>query len=104
MTSTDAQGRLPAAQQAADYAQIVGSALALANDRVLTDIRSFAWRVQLEAPPCPGEWWDVRPMLDPREITPLAVDMATLALQYARQAGLVYQHPVHEHLVCIVAA
>lgn len=104
MMPTDSVTPSFAAAQAVEYTQILGSACVLANDRVLSDIRSCAWRVQLDTPPCPGAWFDVRPMLDAREYSASSVDMATLALQYARQVGLVYQHPVHAHLVCIVAA
>jgi hypothetical protein len=44
-------------------------------------------------------WYDTRPMLDPREHSGELVDMATEAIQYGLQRGLLVSHPEHAHLV-----
>jgi len=75
--------------------QMAHSLAALA---VISDIESEAVRVHL---PEPGRWYDTRPMLDPREHAPEIVDMATQALDYALQQGLVHRHSQQQHLVRI---
>lgn len=71
------------------------------NAAALADIRELCVRVQLAAPPYPGHWYDTRPWLDPREHSPLVVDMAAMTLQWAADVGLVLTHPLHPHLVCV---
>lgn len=80
---------------------LISQGLLLANAAVLSDIRRHCVRVDLPAAPYSGEWFDTRPMLDPREHRPQNVDMATTALQWANDTGLVHRHPLHAHLVCV---
>lgn len=80
---------------------LLAQGLDRANAAALADIRSECVRVHLQAQPYPGEWRDTRPMLDPREHTPIQVDMAAATLQWACDVGLVHRHPLHTHLVCI---
>jgi hypothetical protein len=47
-------------------------------------------------------WYDVRPMLDPREQPPQLIDMARLELEYASQRGLTVAHPHRGYLLRIV--
>lgn len=70
--------------------------LEIANRAVVCDIESECVRVDM------GDslrWYDTRPMVDPREHSPDCIDMATQALHYGEQAGLIERHPAHRHLV-----
>jgi hypothetical protein len=44
-------------------------------------------------------WYDTRPMLDPREHSPEMLDMATDAIQYGVETGLLVRHAEHSYLV-----
>lgn len=80
--------------------QHVTSTLRIANRAVAEDIESYSAATTL--PGDPTRWHDTRPMLDPREHAPEALDMAVEALAYAEFAGLVVRHPEHRHLVRLV--
>ncbi len=69
----------------------------LADDRTVTDIKSYSVGTEIDG----TRWLDTRPMTDPRERAPEAVDIAVVALAYARLRGLVHTHPEHAHLVRI---
>lgn len=70
-----------------------------ADHAVISDITAACVALaQQPGQPC---WYDTRPMTDPREHAPPQLDMAVQALQYARERGLVAQHPQHPHLVRI---
>lgn len=75
---------------------------AIANDAVICDIESEAHPVML--PDSIHKWWDVRPMVDPREHAPESVDMARRAIDYALSAGLAVRHPTEQHLLRITRA
>ncbi len=75
----------------------INSALRLANRAVVSDIETYSAPVQLEG----QRWYDTRPMLDPREHSPEALDMAVEALAYAEFSGLVQRHPQLRYLVQI---
>jgi hypothetical protein len=83
-------------------AQHLTLAMRIANRAVVEDLETYAHEVKL-----PGEtttWHDTRPMLDPREHAPIAIDMAVEALAYAEQAELIVRHPAERHLVRISRA
>jgi hypothetical protein len=46
-------------------------------------------------------WFDIRAMLDPRELCDETIDMMDQALTYAAQRGLFKRHPDFAHLVRI---
>ena len=68
----------------------------LADLYVIADIETGGVRVD--------GWWDIRPMLDPRELCDESIDMNRQALDYARRRGLVHAHPEYEYLLRIVKA
>lgn len=70
-------------QPAADH--LVAKALRIADRAVLADIKSEAARAGADGA------YDVRPMLDARERSGPAIDMASDALAYALDRGLVVQ-------------
>lgn len=76
----------------------IADAMEIANRAVLEDIESYAVKVTLEG----QTWYDTRPMLDPREHAPEALDMAAQALRYAEKAGLMSRHRAERHLVRLV--
>lgn len=82
--------------------QLISAAFAIAADAVVTDIESEAHAVIL--PRSIHRWWDVRPMVDPREHAPEIVDMARRAIDYALTAGLAERHPTEQHLLRIIRA
>lgn len=82
----------------AEVMQLLRRGLALANHAVVDAIRSQAVRVQLDG----NAWHDVRPMLDPREVSGEAIDFNAECLSWAEHAGLVRRHVEHAHLVRIV--
>lgn len=79
--------------------QLLRRGLALGNAAVVDTVRSEGVRVQI---PDAGDWFDTRPMLDPREHSPQVTDMAAEALSYGEAAGLLCRHSVHRHLVRVV--
>jgi hypothetical protein len=81
-------------------AELVRHATQIADRAVVADIETEA--VHMASLPGRPSWWDVRPMLDEREHSPLCIDMATQALQYALMRGLVVRHEEQAHLVRIV--
>ena len=46
-------------------------------------------------------WFDVRPLVDPRERSAHQVDIANEALELGTCTGLLARHPLHPHLVRI---
>lgn len=74
------------------HLSLVRLAFLIANRAVVSDIESEC--VALE-----GGWWDVRPMLDPREHSPEVVDMVREAIDYALASQLAVRHPQHAHLL-----
>ena len=70
-------------------------AFLIANRAVVADIESYGVK-------CAHGYYDVRPMLDPREHAPEAIDMAREALAYALASHIAVRHPQLEHLVRIV--
>ena len=44
-------------------------------------------------------WLDTRPMLDPRECSGAAIDLASEHLSYLGAAGIATRHPTMRHLV-----
>jgi hypothetical protein len=72
-------------------------AMRIASRAVICDIETEAVAVQIDG----QRFYDVRPMLDPREHDSVCIDMAAEALSYALDAGLVEQHPATPHLVRI---
>ncbi len=79
--------------------QLLRRGLAIGNQAVIDTVRTEAVRVNL---PEPGDWFDTRPMLDPREHAPENINSAAEALSYGESAGLLRRHPVQRHLVCLV--
>lgn len=47
-------------------------------------------------------WYDMRPMLDPREVCDDTLEMNRQSLDYALGRGLISAHPLLPHLVRIV--
>lgn len=78
-----------------DESAIVAIAFKLANAAVVSDIESNACKVQVAG----ATWYDIRPMLDPREHASEAIDMAGLAIGYALCSGVIFRHPEQTHLV-----
>ena len=70
-------------------------AVRIANAAVVADIESNC--PALRSPCGRITWYDVRPMLDPREHSPQVVDMATEAITYGVEAGLLLRHDEHPH-------
>lgn len=74
-------------------------AFELANDYVISDIECNGRAVQL----CDKRrWYDVRGMLDERELSPQCIDMNQQALAYAEEAGLIERNAASPHLVRIL--
>lgn len=78
-------------------AELVRRSLLIADRAVVADITDACLSQRMTD----ATWWDVRPMLDPREHSMECVDMATEALDYAQMRGLVARHPELKHLVRI---
>lgn len=74
--------------------ELIARAFHIATRAVITDIESYC--VQYA-----NGWWDTRPMLDPREHAPEAIDMAREAIDYAISAHIAVRHPMQPHLVRI---
>jgi len=72
-------------------------AMRIAARAVITDIETEATAVRIEG----ALFYDVRPMLDPREHDSICIDMAGEAISYAIDAGLITSHPAAPHLVRI---
>lgn len=53
--------------------------------------------------PC-GRWYDIRPMLDPREQSTAAIDQVVEVLQHAEAHGLVLRHAQQRHLLRVAQA
>ena len=76
-------------------AQHVARAMRLANAAVVSDIESN----------CPAlrsacgtiTWYDTRPMLDQREHSPEVIDMASEAIEYGVESGLLIRHEQHPY-------
>lgn len=77
----------------ANEVMALGLALRIANRAAVEDIEANAIRVWTMTS---GLWYDVRPMLDPREASPEVIDMASEAIAYAAKSGLIEQHPAPE--------
>lgn len=78
-------------------AELVAQAFRIANAAVISDIESEGNRITTIS----GRWYDVRPMLDPREHSSEVIDMFSEAIAYALAAGLITADPTHAHLVRI---
>lgn len=76
---------------------LIAQAFRIANAAVITDIETTAARVNGGT----GRWYDIRPMLDPREQCSEFIDMNSQAIAYALAVGLVTADPTHAHLVRI---
>jgi hypothetical protein len=83
---------------AASDLQMLRRGLAIGNRAVVDTIKEGV-RVRL---PDGGRWYDIRPLIDPREHCPESVDMAAEALSYAESAGLARRHSEYRHLLCIL--
>lgn len=80
-------------------ANLIGEALMLADQAVVCDIETHAYHAGLTTE---GRFiWDLRPMVDPREAPDDVIEMATLAIGYARRRGLISQAGENEMLVVI---
>lgn len=78
-------------------------AFSIANRAVLEDLDDYAVPATIEWAGIPAKCFDTRPMLDPREHAPEAIDMATEALGFAERSGLIERHPQHRYLVRIAS-
>jgi hypothetical protein len=78
--------------------QLVGMALALADRSVVCDVESEG---NLVVMPDGSRWWDIRPMFNPHEHCNEVIDMARQAVSYGLARGVLFGHPLHEHLVHI---
>ena len=83
-----------------DQATLMSAAVRIANQAVVADIQCNAVHTTQDG----QVWWDTRPMLDPREHAPMALDMALLDLDYAVLAGVACRHADHPYLLRITAA
>lgn len=70
----------------------------IADRAVICDIECEGISTQLDGQ-C---WYDVRPMLDPREVCDDVAEMNRQALGYAIARGLVGVHRDHPHLLRII--
>lgn len=86
---------MPITNNAVLLAELHRYAVQIADDEARSSIESNAHMA--DAP-----WWDVRPMLDPREHAPQVIDLHKVHLQYARLRGLVEVHPDTPHYVRLV--
>jgi hypothetical protein len=72
----------------------------VARDAIIADIQTECAKAA-----APGEaaadWYDTRPMLDPREHAPQVLDMAARALALADAMRIITRHPHAQHLVRI---
>lgn len=84
---------------AVQAAELIRRGLLLADHKVLADIQAECHLVSPRHDP--QGWRDIRPMLDQRERSAMATDMAAEALAYARDRGLIEHHPNSAHLVRI---
>lgn len=75
---------------------MVETSLRIARRAVVADVQCYAVRVHL---PEPGRWYDTRPMVDPRELSPECVDQAVETLAFGQAVGALVQHPQQQHLV-----
>lgn len=83
-----------------DEATLMSAAMRIARQSVVADIECNANRTKLEG----TVYWDTRPMLDPREHAPEALDMALQALDFAVLSGLAVRHQDKPYLLRITAA
>lgn len=109
MSTTDTHDLAPDLPPVTTAADDVKAALALlrqavdiANRAVITDIETECQRHRLLSDNGQHWWYDVRTMTSLQEYGPESVDMATQALQYALDSGLIQPHPRHPHYVRIV--
>lgn len=82
-----------------DALRVVQWAFVLANAAVISDIETGAQKIERDG----RIWWDTRPMTDPREHSPICVDMAQQAIDYALHSGLAHAHPVQTYLLLLDA-
>lgn len=76
---------------------LTAMAAKLAGEAVVADIQTGAVHTVIDG----QTWWDTRPMLDPREHSPVVIDMATEAIQYALDAGIATRHPHRSYLLAL---
>ena len=79
-----------------DVIQLLRRATLIADAAAFSDIEANADAVSTGEGP---QWYDVRPMLDEREHSLEAIDLATEAIHYAVQRGLATRHPTIPHLL-----
>lgn len=88
------QPRNPA-PNAVTLAEQVRLAVLIADELAVSDIACNSVHEQRDG----HRWWDTRAMVDPREQSAPAIDMAAQMLAYAHLRGLVIAHPEHAHLL-----
>ncbi|HMR68859.1 MAG TPA: hypothetical protein PKA84_01370 [Rubrivivax sp.] len=74
-------------------------AIKLADEAAVADIESDALLVRGDPSLPAGLWYDIRPLVDPREVPPEVGDMARGAIDYALMRGLVIAHPTAPYLL-----
>lgn len=82
--------------------QTLRMAYNIANRAVLEDIRSHAVATTADFHGGKVRCFDTRPMIDPRECSAEAIDMATEALAYAESCDLIERHHQHRYLVRVL--
>jgi len=75
------------------------SARHIAERAVISDIESDGIAVEFDG----VRYYDIRPLVDLREVPGELLDMASEALAYALGAGIFEAHPVHPYLLRKVA-
>lgn len=79
--------------------RITPDALQIADRAVVADIESMS--IMAGRTPDGRPIYDTRPMLDRREHCDESIEMATQALRFARQRGLVREQPGQPYLLTI---
>lgn len=77
----------------------MSQAIRLANALVVADVQSYGHSVQIDG----ATWWDVRPMVDPNEHAPQAIDQSRMVIDYGLGVGLLVAHPTQQHHVQVTA-
>jgi hypothetical protein len=80
--------------------QLLTLGLTIANRAVVSDIETECVAIDGDDG---WRWLDTRCMLDPREHCAEVIDMATDALRYAEESGLIRRHAQQRYLVRIVS-
>lgn len=93
---TSCAANLGATVLTAADAEFFSTAVDLANQLATADIECHG---HLVATDDPGKWYDTRPMLDPREHAPEALELMAKALAFALASGAARRHSTLPHLV-----